>query len=336
MSEYDGLPKAVQREVEELAQFEAQFVGTPEADDQDGPEQPETPAAEQASAEAPDFDEKEQAPQQDAIDWKSRFKVLQGKYDSEVPALAGQLRSLRIQNTELLNEVTALKEAQDQKPEPTPSTQHSYEVNTETLEDYGPEFSQLATQHNKLVERNGQLETELQDIRQRLSGQEQAQVQQQAAQANRLFISKLDELLPEWKAVNEEAAFDDWLLATNRKDSFVRSAEQGDAEYVATIMRMYQDQNNQKTTEDTAKSQQQAQQRIEQQVTPTTSTVPAPTEETPQGRVWRMNEVNSFYDQLARGRFPFNMGDVVVSSYEDATRIDADITRAGAENRIVG
>lgn len=107
-----GLPTAIQAQLDQAAELEAQLYGTP------------TPDSGNPEAPAPSSDPVLQQPNvvqpapvaSPSSDWEQRFNVMRGKYEAEVPRLHQQIR-------ELSDRLEQAVKAMETKPEPAPKMQ---------------------------------------------------------------------------------------------------------------------------------------------------------------------------------------------------------------------
>lgn len=241
------------------------------------------------------------AQQQD--DWEHRFKVLQGKYNSEVPRFAHENKELKTRLETLEVELEQLKNAK-----PVESL-----VKPEEIEQYGEGLIDVARRIAQ--EELAKKQTEIDALKSQLT-----QVQQTTTQTvQKDFFKTLGELVPAWQQINEDPGFLKWLdeideLTGAARHALLSQAEQSrDAVRVAKFFQTYQ-----KASSTWAANSNAA---LEQQVVPQTNKAPdAP----PAKKIWTRGEIKVFYDRLRRGEV----------SDSDAIAIEADITAAQIEGRI--
>lgn len=258
--------------------------------------------------------------------YEQRYKVLQGKYDKEVPELNQKLRSLHIENTELQRRMSEMEQALAGK-----AGASGFDgVSPGDYEEYGEEFVKLANE-------NRRLEKVVEEMR----GDFEAVKKTTAESAHERFIARLSELKVEWQAIDSDPAFDVWLHETGNKQDYISAASVKNVQKVVDLMDLYLMRTG-KTygNNDAPKSPSQARQivpvDIESQVQPTSTGSTGHGSDAVQGRVYTKAEINEFFDRYAKGQFPFSVGDIEVFNEEDGARIDQDMTRANAEGRIVG
>jgi hypothetical protein len=231
-----------------------------------------------------------------------RYKVLQGKYNSEVPRLASENRELKAQLQSLTEQVEKLKAA---PPEPL--------VKPEEIEEYGEGLVDLARRiaREELMQKDSEIESLKSKI------ESLSNVTTQKVESD--FFKSLTEMVPDWKEVNQDPKFLTWLdevdeLTGQTKQDLLTAAERArDAVRTAKFFTAFK-----KTSSSWAASSAQS---LESQVAPATSqNSPAP----PSKKVWTRGEVAEFYARIRRGEV----------SDKDAIAIEADIHAAQIEGRI--
>lgn len=264
--------------------------------------QSETPPADTSQASetpAPSNDSQPPAPQDD---WEHRFKVLQGKYNSEVPRFAQENKDLKSRLEALESEMTQLKAT---PPEPL--------VKQEEIDEYGEGLIDVARRIAQ--EELAKKQTEIDALKAQINQISTATTNT----AKNDFFKSLSAIVPEWEQINADPAFLSWLdefdeLAGETRQALLSRAEQArDAARVGKFFTSYK-----KTSSSWAANSQSA---LEQQVVPPTSKAP---DTPPSKKVWTRAEISEFYDRVRKGAV----------SDADAIAIEADITAASIEGRI--
>lgn len=233
--------------------------------------------------------------------WEHRFKVLQGKYNAEIPRLAGENKELKSKLTELEASLEALKS----KPEPL--------VKPEEIEEYGEGLIDVARRIAR--EELAGKDAEINALKAKLDSLSNVTTQKVEAD----FFTSLTSMVPDWEQINQNPKFLTWLdevdeLTGETRQSLLSRAEQSrDAARTAKFFNAFK-----KTSSTWAATSANA---LDQQVTPPTNKAPnAP----PAKKVWTRAEVSDFYARMRRG-------DV---SDADAVAIEADIHAAQIEGRL--
>lgn len=213
-----ALPKAVRDQVKLADKIVAEVYGEdgkikepeqPKVDDTPAPEPEKKPEA------APKVDDKPADPAPQQVDWEHKFKVLQGKYNAEVPRLQKQLASAetdtretaqRIANLEgMIATLQAVKA--DPPPPPTPA------VSDEEREQFGDDLIDLI----KRVSLNAtlpEIESHLKPLEGRVKQVDEkvAHSEQTVAESKRQQVfDRLAAAVPNWDKQNENPEFLEWL-----------------------------------------------------------------------------------------------------------------------------
>jgi hypothetical protein len=274
-------------------------------------------------------------PRNDGEDFRQKYFVLQGKYNSEVPRMRAQLDESNTRIKELESLVASLRNggASGQQQGGTDA------LNFDSLEeDYGPEIAAMARQNAELVNQNKMLTERLDAV----EGGIRQTSDQAATSAVQQFQSRLAGILPNWEAVDSDPAFDGWLHHKHLKTSLIEAAQAHDAQRVAEIMGDYLKEVGGHKDKEPVKPQPRQQTGTEFTPPPLNTQVAPDSKGGAQpdtknaGRVYAIAEVNDFYKKSGLGRYPFQFGNTLVDSPEQMRAYDNDITLANAEGRIRG
>lgn len=276
-------------------------------------EQQPTPATDESVTEKSVTDESVEPPNglsvepkpddsQSSSDYEHRFKVLQGKYNSEVPRLSAENKELK----------QTLKSLQDQLDEFKAKPAEPL-VKPEEIEEYGEGLIDVARRvaQEELAKKDAQIR-KLESKLEALEGVTTKTVEKD-------FYSLLSAKVPEWEKVNADKSFHKWLdevdeLTGYRRQDLLSQAEQArDADRVAKFFKAF-DKTSKKQVADTTLA-------LETQVAPNNTKTP----NTPSAKkVWTRAEISEFYRQVRTGRV----------SDKDAVAIESDIHAATIEGRI--
>lgn len=285
-------PLGVVQNVNQMAQTPAQPVDNVE-------EQPPAPPEQQQEQQPPAV-----APAEEDT-WEHRYKVLSGKYSSEVPRFAAELRELKAKLEARESEVEALKKAPKEKPASL--------IRPEEIEEYGEGFVDLVRRAAK--EEIEAKQAEVAELRAELNV-----VKQNSAKSVEVdFYTQLGQLVNDWAVVNDDQNFHRWLAEPDELTGIERQELLSDAEKarnanrVANFFLAYKRQAKQREA--------QANQNLAAQVVPATVSSSAP----PEGkRYWTRGDIDRFYAAVRRNEM----------SDADAQRLEADINAAIIEGRI--
>jgi vacuolar-type H+-ATPase subunit H len=261
---------------------------------------PETTPVQPQEDEAASTDPKPSGSQDDP--YEHRFKVLQGKYNSEVPRLAAENKELKSTLQQIHEELELLKA----KPaEPL--------VRPEEIEEYGEGLIDVARRIAR--EELASKETEIKSLKQKLDAL--ADVTTRNVQKD--FIAELTEKVPDWSQMNENQAFLAWLdevddLTGRPRQQLLTEAERArDAARAAKFFLAFKKTSNRQATESAFA--------LDSQVVPDATKTP---QSPPAKKVWSRGEIAEFYNRLRRGQV----------SDKEAVAIEADIQAATIEGRI--
>lgn len=190
------LPEQVRKQIEEAEAIERELYGPGETPvEPTANTEPATPAAEPVAAEpaAP----VQEVRQTSSEDWEQKFKVLQGKYNAEVPRLHAQLREL---NDVVRQTGAELEKLKTVKPEPAQTTPDN------DAEKFGGDLTEAidrraAARAQEIVsQRERELQAHIQQLEKQLGGiGEQVQVSAQDQ-----FLSALASRVPEYRSINSD------------------------------------------------------------------------------------------------------------------------------------
>lgn len=263
-----------------------------------------------------------------AEDWEHKYRVLQGKYNSEVPRLSGQVSSLQAQLDELTAKMEDMRKA---APPPAPTNRL---ITQEEVDEVGPELIDLIGRRAKEVYEPivAELRQEVSSLKTQLAVREERDTRTERQK----LIDRLAERVPNYAEVNKLPAFLDWLdqvdaySGEQRGQMLTRAFEANDAERVIRFFTGF-------LSEHAAVSPQQAptpgsqmgtpRVNLNEHIAPGTPVIVPPTSGA-QGekRIWRQSEISAFYASVARGDFKRRP--------DDQRRIESDIVAAGREGRI--
>lgn len=204
-----ALPAAVQRQVEAaeaLLNGANQPAVEPPAEPQAQPEPQQEPTA-AAPVSAP---EPSPAPQQ-PNEWEQKYKVLQGKFNSEVPALHHQVKDLsrklqeQAERTEALLRQQETKQA-EQRPTADPKDVDAFGADlVEMVQRVAQQM--LGNTAAKIDGFMGNVEKRIVLLEQRLQGTTETVAQT----AQETFYVQLERMVPDWQAINADQRFLVWL-----------------------------------------------------------------------------------------------------------------------------
>jgi uncharacterized protein YukE len=318
------LPKAVVSATEELAAMEQQLQApAPETPPPDGqtepPPQPQPspepePTPPVASADEPP------PPQEPEEKWEHKYRRLQGKYDAEVPRLHQHVRELQAAIQQM--------QQQMQAPPPPPAAEKPAEperyVSDEDVVNYGADFVDI--QRRIALDATRELRKQVDELKAQLAQTGQA-VQQTGQVVNTVtFEQKLLDAVPDFRTINNDPAWVAWL---NEVDPILRGPRRlvAQAAYQRAdveAVKGYVDLFKQTRQAPPAKPEIDREQELRRQVQPSRSAPSAPVNAQ---KTYTLQEADNLFHRMqqltAQGRI------------EEAKRLDAEISTAYAEGRVV-
>jgi hypothetical protein len=242
-------------------------------------------------------------------EWEQRYRVLQGKYNGEVPTLQRENRQLRSDLQAVKDEVGQLRDQLRSQPA-APKTEDQFR---ELKEQYGPEFVDFIKQVATSVVPQPQT-IDMAAVDERIRPVEEATVRS----LKNSFFGELAMMAPDWERKNTDSGFLSWLMerdslsGRSRQELFDEAYSRLDAQRVSAFFNGYGGAPNVGVASTVADTM----------VTPSTARNQPPP---PAGKkIWRQAEIANFFTLVRQGRY----------SAEEAAKIEQDIFAAQAENRV--
>jgi hypothetical protein len=302
-----SLPRAVAEAEEKANRLHDELLKSqqsPEQTDEPGPEESVEQTDDSASFAGVQPDprgDSEELSQKDS--YEHRFRVLQGKYNSEVPRLSAENKELKHTLRSLQDQLDEIKASKDAQPL----------VRPEEIEEYGEGLIDVARRiaREELTAKDAKIR-KLEDKLDALEGHTNKS-------AERDFYSVLSTKVPDWEKINGNKAFHTWLDASDeltgfRRQDLLSEAEKArDAERVAKFFTAFK-KTSKKQVDDSSLA-------LETQLAPSNTRTPS----TPTGKkIWTRAEIGEFYKRVRSGRI----------SDKDAVAIESDIHAASVEGRV--
>jgi len=339
-----ALPKAVQEQVDranKLAQQVYDENGKLKAELLEPAIEPDTKPEETPNVKAEEPAEEPAKEPAKVDDWEHKFKVLQGKYNAEVPRLQKQLNESNGESRELrqrmlnlegmLASLQAVKEAPKEKKPAQPI------ISDEEREQFGDDLIDLI----KRVSLNAtlpEIESHLKPLEGRVKQVDEkvATSQKSMAESKRQQVfDRLAAVVPNWEQQNEDENFLNWLdedegLTGRPRAYFLTEAmKNNDAEKVIAYFTSFQSENAAATPAEPAPAKSEPQVRLDELTapgTPQTGTASAPNESGK--RVWTRADITRFYED--RNEF-IKRGKPIPKEMQ---KLERDIFAAQSEGRV--
>lgn len=325
LAAYDSSPSptpattSVVQQVKQANQGEEEDQGT---DDQGAPDS--DPAQAQAQAQTTDPEP-----------WEQRYRVLQGKYDAEVPRLQRELHEARVAVDSLTAQVQQIYQAQQaqqagQRTDPNttgaPPIDGLFTPDEEQA--YGSDYLQMVERVARRISEDAAARR-AEELRAHMQRTEQslAPVMQEAnASAYERFLAQVSQQMPDWQQINADPGWLGWLgevdpmLGTTRQSILDQASQARDAARVVAIFNAFKAQGNR------APQQPAGPQAAARQVVPHTSG--ASTAQQRGGntaRVFTESDIKALFAAKRKGEF----------TSEEWAGISAQIDSAVAEGRVI-
>ena len=314
-----------------------------EAEPSSGGEETSPSASREGSAEEPQVTEAAQpngaAPASSDDDWAQKYRVLQGKYNQEVPILHEQLRQSQNEIATLASELKELREKIDSPPPVNGGgaplvTDADRQEFGEDLVDFVRRVAQdtYGSDVQTLKTTVGELGNTVSSVsgRQRDADTERAQTDRERA------YTHLREHVPEWEELNVDPKFLSWLaqydpLSGATRQSLLNGAlEANDGPRIVEFFKRFKAEHvavapspSPQPTEETAEPTPAV--RMEDYAAPETGSGVGGAQQ--EKRYWRRAEITKFYNDCASGKYR--------KREKERRRLERDIIAAQTEGRII-
>lgn len=263
--------------------------------------------------------------------YAQKWKTLQGMYNAEVPRLHQQNREMqqRLHHMEqLLANLSAQPVAQQS------SAQVEKFVTEKDVEEYGESIDMMRKvtreELGAAAQRIAQLENVIRQMQANVVPQVQAVVQRQQMSNEQQFWSDLSRNVPNWKDVNDNQQFQNWLLEADpltgiTRQTYLEDAQRSlDAVRVANFFRAWLEITGQASVAQPNRNA--AASELERQVTPGRSkNTGAPASNT--AKTYSPSDISKFFNDVKQGKYR--------GREAERDRIERDIFSAQREGRIV-
>lgn len=232
-----------------------------------------------------------------------RYRVLQGKYNSEVPRLSAENKDLKGRLQQIEQQLLELQAAKDSQPL----------VSQQEIDEYGEGLIDVARRVAR--EELATKDAEIKMLKSKLESLEETTTK--VVQED--FFTSLGNKVSDWATINSDSNFHKWLgeiddLTGARRQDLLSAAERDrDADRVAKFFLAFK-KTSQKLMAD-------ANSALSSQVAPSSVQTP---NTPPAKKVWTRGEISAFYARLRRGEV----------DDAEAVAIESDIQAASLEGRV--
>lgn len=323
-------PAQLEQQIERVKQIQAELM-----DDDTAPVQPEVPtpeAPQEPVTPQPVVQEPATVSKEEYDRLEQRYRTLQGMHKADVSSLRGELNAATAAIRELENRAAAAERAAQT---PTPPTKY---VTEEDEEEYGDTLEMVRRASREEAEkvfrqseqaylaRIAELEAEVGHVRNTVVPAVQDMSRAQVEQAKADFWSAINRDVPNWRTINDNQDFKDWLLSedqltgTTRQHFLAQAQQELNAPRVIRFFKEWERTAAGGQTPAPVKPQGE----LEKYVAPGNSRSTGPVDQTK--KQWTRTEISQFYQDTMMGKYN--------SRPEEKKRIEADIFAAQREGRV--
>jgi hypothetical protein len=318
------LPRAVQRQLDQAEALAQQSQAAP-APAPAAPVAPPAPAQAPAQPAAPA--QAPAAPAAPAVDYEQKFRSLQGMYNREVPDLRAANARAISEISSLREQLTALTAAVQAKPT-QPEQPQAPTVDPRDARVFGEDMVEMVNKYAQqtFAQAKAEFARALAAVEQRVQALEAAVTGVKKRTADTMesqFYAALDQLVPDWKAINADPEWLAWLAEVDDVYNIPRQAaldaafERLNAANVAAVFKKYA----QTRPKPAAAGMQSL-------ITPSEGGGAPPAPPAPPARqLITQDAVQRFYNDVAKGRYR--------GREAEQAQIEAEINLAAQEGRII-
>lgn len=260
--------------------------------------------------------------------FEQKYRTLQGMYNAEVPRLHTQVRE-QSQRMQQMEQLLASLSGNQQKAQSQPA-QERY-LSEQDVEDYGESIDVMRKvareELTAVAQRIAQIESMVNQFNSQLVPQVNSVVQQQQMTSEQAFWSNLTAAVPNWREVNSDKNFQNWLLQADpltglSRQTYLEDAQRAlDARRVAAFFRTWLESNQAPVAQTTNGTLSQ----LEKQVSPGRSKNSGHPQSN-KAKVYTPKDIERFFEDVRKGKYK--------GREDERARIERDIFAAQRENRI--
>jgi hypothetical protein len=261
-----------------------------------------------------------------------RWRSLQGSYNAQVRA--NREMQQRLQNMEQLLASMSSQSAQPAKTTPQAESVVQRLVSEKDVEEYGDSIDVMRKvtreELHEVASRIARIEAALQQMQSQVVPQVQAVAKRQAVTAEQQFWTDLTGAVANWREINGNAAFQEWLLQADpltgiTRQTYLEDAQGAlDANRVANIFRTWLANTGQASA--AQKPTRSAASELERQVAPGRSKA-AQAPASNKAKTYTPEDIRTFFNDVRSGKYK--------GREQERDRIERDIFAAQHDNRIV-
>ena len=260
---------------------------------------------------------------------EQRYRTLQGMYNADT----GRLRAENQQLQQRLGQLEQLMATMSQSPAPQINADQKF-VTDQDIEEYGDSVDLMRRVTREETLAHQREIAELKDTIRKLQASVVPRVEQvaqaQAQSTEQAFWSTLNAMVPDWRDVNSDAGFHEWLLEVDPlsgmpRQTFLDNAQRNfDVQRVAQFFNAWKGMSGNQVAQ-TQRSASKSE--LERQVVPGKGRTGAAPTSSGQDKTYTPTDIAKFYADVRQGRFK--------GKEDERARLERDIFAAQREGRIV-
>lgn len=269
-------------------------------------------------------------------DFEQKYKTLQGMYNREVPTMRRQNQELAVKVQQMEQLLAALSEQQNNATRQQPAAPVEKLVTDKDVEEYGESIDMMRKVSREevapVMQRLSHIERLLGQIQTNVVPQVQAVAQRQHMSAEQKFWADLGSMVPNWRAVNDDPDFQNWLLSPDpftgiTRQTYLDAAQREmAAERVAAFFTTWLDQTGKSNVaRNDGRNQQPASTELEKQVAPGRARSAAPPQQQ-QSKSYSREDIAAFFNDVRSGKYK--------GREAERDKIERDIFAAQRDGRI--
>ena len=324
------LPKQVQKQSEAVQELYKELNSEQAQDESADVKEDADSVEEQAVQSEPQEQVAEDNQEEETVE--QRYKTLQGMYNAEVPRLHAEKRDManRVSQLEQL-----LAGMQQPKTEPVPKAEAPKLITDADVEEYGDSIEvmrRVSKEETSAAEQKlKQLEKQIEALQTNVLPRVEQVAANQVKTSEQAFWSELSTTVPDWRDMNDNQDFQNWLLEIDPLTGISRQTYLEDAQRNLDVGRVSNffntwKENNGGVSNAQPNRKAQASTELERQVSPGKSKSTGKPQSN-SGKTYSTDDIKSFFDEVRKGNYR--------NKEEERDRIERDIFAAQREGRIV-
>lgn len=334
-----AIPKQVKRQSEDVQALYKELNGETEKNAEETTAETSTEVPVEDTATAPSDSVEEQAPQSDADEhstsdskenkneWEQKYKTLQGMYNTDVPRLNAQNKSLN----DRVGQLESLLGDLNKQEAPVQEAPVEKLITEDDVKEYGDSIDVMRRAAKEEVAgelaRVKELEAEIEKLKGVVPQVQQVQ-QQQKTSSEQQFWNNLNAEVPNWNEINSNPDFQSWLLEIDPLTGMSRQTYLEDAQKrldVKRVISFFSTYEQAKGNANNARETRSSNPELAKQVAPGRGRSAKPVAS--EGNTYSPADIEKFFSDVRKGKYK--------GRDEERGKIERDIFAAQQEGRIV-